>query len=425
MSLKHEKSLAGQAGWNRRRILQTAGLGMAGGAATLAFPGLARAQDTGPVKLGLVFAKQGVWTVQGQQLVDGAKMALAEKGNKLLGRDIEVLWYDEPNPQGAQQNIQKLMLEDKVAAVIGGSNSGTALAMSSVAARAAIPFLTPNAAAASITGADCNPYTFRTLTTTMVASRAMAPALLDIGKNWYYITANYAYGQDIYNSMSVLLKDASGKEIGHDKAPLGTSDYSSFILKVRQAKPDVLIAGLPGGDLSTFLKQWAEMGMKGKIPVACPIIGDADLWSVGPDAATGYYGKPWHFSNPNNPAADKAFAAEYLKQHGEPAADKVWLGWFTMRALIAGIEKAGNFNPADIATGLEVARIDDGGVPAGYRAWDHQMLRQCMVFKVKDEITDKWDWLDVVAQQPEHPTEESLNALFGTPEEIGCKMASR
>src|SRR3546814_15484004 len=81
-----------------------------------------------------------------------------------------------------------------------------------------------------------------------------------------------------------------------------------------------------------------------------------------------------------------------------------------MRALIAGIEKANSFEPAAIAAGLEVARIDDGGVPAGYRAWDHQMLRQCMVFKVKDQITDEWDWLDLVAQEPKNPTPESLDA---------------
>lgn len=411
--------------WSRRRVLQAAGVSVAGGGLSLAMPGVVRAQGSGPVKLGLVFAKQGVWTVQGQQLADGAKMALAKHGNKILGQDIEILWYDEPNPQGAQQNIQKLMAEDKVAAVIGGSNSGTALAMASVAARLGIPFLTPNAAAAGITGAECNPYTFRTLTTTMVASRAMAPALLALGKNWYYLIANYAFGQDIYRSMSMLLNEAQGKELGHDKAPLGTTDYSSFILKVRQAKPEVLMLGLPGGDLSTFLKQWTEMGMKGKIPVACPIIGDADLWSVGPEAATGYYGKPWHFSTPSNPPADQEFAATYLAEHKSPAPDKAWLGWFTMRALIAGIEKANSFEPAAIAAGLEVARIDDGGVPAGYRAWDHQMLRQCMVFKVKDKITDQWDWLDLVAQEPKNPTPESLDALFGTKEEIGCKMASR
>ena len=64
--------------------------------------------------------------------------------------------------------------------------------------------------------------------------------------------------------------------------PLNTPDYSSFILKIRQAKPDVVLGGLSAGDLSTFLKQWNELGMRGKIPFAEIAIGDTDIWSVGP-----------------------------------------------------------------------------------------------------------------------------------------------
>ncbi|MGB6007160.1 ABC transporter substrate-binding protein [Castellaniella sp.] len=425
MTTKHGGQHLERPLWSRREVLKTAGGAMVGGLASLAVPGIVRAQSqSGPLRLGIVFAKQGVWTEQSKQLADGVTLALKRKGNQILGRDIELLWYDEPNPQGAQQNISKLMYQDKVFAVVGGSNSGTALAMSSVAARAQIPYLCPGAAAAALTGSDCNPYTFRTLTTTMVASRALAPACLEIGKNWYYLAANYAYGQDIYNSMSGLLKQAGGKELGYDKAPLGTSDYSSFILKIRQAKPDVVMLGLPGGDLSTFLKQWADMGMKGKIPVACPIIGNIDLWSVGAEAATGYYGMPWSFSNPQNPQVEKEFAAEYAKMHpGQaPCADKVWLGWYTTRVLLEAVEKAQSVEAGKIVKSLETTRINDGAYDAGYRSWDHQMLHPCMVFKVKDKITDKWDWLDAVAQEPKQPSWENLNALFGTEQEIGCKM---
>ncbi|KAF1022608.1 MAG: Leucine-, isoleucine-, valine-, threonine-, and alanine-binding protein [Paracidovorax wautersii] len=274
-----------------------------------------------------MFAKQGTWTVQGEQLVSGARMALEAVGNKLLGRPVELVWYDEPNPQSAQQNMQKLVDEDKVVAVLGGTNSATSLAMASVARRAKVPYISPNAAARELTGAECNPYTFRTLTTTLVASRAMAPELLKIGKKWSFLTANYAFGQDIQTSMSGLLKEGGGAVQSQDATPLGTTDFSSFILKLRQAKPDVIVAGLPGGDLSTFLKQYAEMGMKGRIPIACPIIGDADLWAISPEAVTGYFGKPWHFSSPDNPAADKAFIQAYPRStSARPPTKSGWAG---------------------------------------------------------------------------------------------------
>jgi branched-chain amino acid transport system substrate-binding protein len=406
---------------SRRDMLVLAGKAAIGGAATLAAPTLVRAQSDGPVKIGLIFAKQGVWTEQGELLVTGARMALADVGNTVLGRKVELVWYDEASPQAAQQNFQKMADSDKVIAVIGGTNSGTSLAMSAVANRSQVPYIAPNAAARNITGADCNPYTFRVLTTTPVASAALAPTLLGLGKRWYFMSADYAYGQDVYESMKAQLDHGGGTEVGHDKTPLGTIDYSGFILKIRQAKPDVVVLGLPGGDLSNFLKQYNDMGMKGVIPVACPIIGDSDLWSIPPEAATGYYGEPWHFSTPDNPPADQAFARAYAEAHnGKPPADKVWLGWFSMRALLAGIEKANSVKGIDIVHGLETARIKDGAVPAYFRAWDHQMLRRCMVFKVKDKITDKWDWLDYVSQEPKTP--EGLDALFGTQDEIGCKM---
>ena len=80
---------------------------------------------------------------------------------------------------------------------------------------------------------------------------------------------------------------AGGTEVGADEVPLNTADFSSFILKIRQAKPDVVVGGLSAGDLSTFLKQWNELGMKGKIPFVEIAIGDTDIWAVGPEAARG------------------------------------------------------------------------------------------------------------------------------------------
>lgn len=394
---------------------------LAGSAAILAAPWIRSAQAAeDAIKLGMVFAKQGTWTEQGEQLVSGARIALEQAGGKALGRPVELVWLDEPSPQVAQQNMQKLVEEEKVAAVIGGTNSGTSLAMASVAKRAKVPYITPNAAAREITGKDCNRYTFRVLTTTPVASRAMAPHLTAIGKKWYFLTASYAFGQDIYTSLKGLLEEAGGREVGRDNTPLGTTDFSSFILKIRSARPDVVVAGLPGGDLSTFLKQYGEMGMKGRIPVACPIIGDADLWAIGPQAATGIFGKPWHFSDPTNPEADRAFAAAYQARHNKPAADKAWLGWMSMRTLLGGIEQAKSVKPQDIVAALETARFPDGAVDAYYRAWDHQMLRRCLVMKVKERIADRWDWLDLLAQAPEKPGE--LETLYGTQAEIGCQM---
>ena len=144
--------------------------------------------------------------------------------------------------------------------------------------------------------------------------------------------------------------------------PLNTADFCSFILKIRQAKPDVVVGGLSAGDLSTFLKQWNEFGMKGKIPFVEIAIGDTDIWAVGPEAATGIFTKMW-CKNPNNTAEEKAFAAAYEKKFGKPAADKAWMGWITARSLFDSIDAAKSTDATAIIEGLEAWKVPSGNAP--------------------------------------------------------------
>ena len=270
---------------------------------------------------------------------------MEQRNNMIMGQPAELVWLDEPSPQAATQNMQKLVQENKVCAILGGSLSSNALAEEATAAQLKIPFVCDNAAATEISGKNCNRYTFRLNTPVAVQSRMLAPFALTYGKKWYHITASYAFGQDILRSSRELLKAAGGTEVGSDEVPLNTADFSSFILKIRQAKPDVVVGGLSAGDLSTFLKQWNELGMKGKIPFVEIAIGDTDIWAVGPEAATGTFTKLWDHNNPNNPPEEKAFAAAYLKKYGKPAADKAWMGWITARSLFESIDAAKSTEP--------------------------------------------------------------------------------
>jgi branched-chain amino acid transport system substrate-binding protein len=387
-------------------------------AAPLAAPFVARAAD--PIKIGLLLAKTGQIAAQTEYLSNGTFLALELRNNMIMGQPAELIWLDEPTPQAATQNMQKLVQENKVSAILGGSLSSNALAEEATAAQLKIPFVCDNAAATEISGKNCNRYTFRLNTPVAVQSRMLAPFALTYGKKWYHITASYAFGQDILKSSRELLKAAGGTEVGSDEVPLNTADFSSFILKIRQAKPDVVVGGLSAGDLSTFLKQWNELGMKGKIPFVEIAIGDTDIWAVGPDAASGTFTKMWYYNNPANPPEEQAFAAAYLKKYGKPAADKAWMGWITARSLFESIDAAKSLEPDAIIAALEAWKVPIGSASYSYRKFDHQMLVRNLAVSVKDKITDKWDYFDVKATLPENPAD--LDKVFGTPEEIGCKM---
>lgn len=404
---------------DRRRFV--AGMATASVASTvLSSPFIGSAQAQAAVKIGLVYAKQGVWAEHGEASVHGARIALEQAGGKALGRPVELPWLDEPNPQTAQQNAEKLIGEEKVIAVIGGTNSANGLAMSAVADRAKMPYIGSSVAAREITGERCNRYTFRTLGTSPVFAKAITPYGLEYGKNWYFIFPAYAFGTDMHKAMKSLLEAAGGKEVGADQVPLGTTDYSSYILKMRQAKPNGVAIVLVGNDLSNFCKQYNELGMSGRIPLIHPVSNDTDLWPLGKDIPAGVYGKGWHYNDPKNSAADQDFVKRYTAKVGKPPTMTSFCGWMSMRMLLSGIEAAGSTGAADIVKALEKLRVPDGATEIYYRSWDHQLIRRSVILAPRQTITDPYDAMAVRANAPENAGE--LEALYGTPQEIGCKM---
>jgi branched-chain amino acid transport system substrate-binding protein len=408
-------------GISRRTLLKrTAAAAMAGGATSLAAPFIGSASADEPVKLGLILAKQGPFAQQGADLAVGVQIALKQASNLVVGRKIEMNWLDESDPQSATQSITKLVQEQKVAAVLGGTSSANSLAMGAVAKRARVPFVSLNGVARDITGKQCNRFMFRGPPSIPVYARAMGPDLLAAGKNWYLLVASFAMGDDVLATFGDFLKASGGTVAGVDRVPVETTDLSSYILKVRQAKPDVLISGL--ANVGPILKQLHEFGMTGKITVGGPAVSDTDLWSVPREALSGIYGKTWYHNDPSNSPEDKEFTAAYQKEYGKPPTDRVWAGWFMTRFLLEAIESAKSIDPAKIVEALEGLRFKDGAQQVGFRSWDHQLIRRPVVAVAQPNPKDNWDTLKVTSTAPMDVA--ALEGLFGTKEEIGCNMDS-
>src|SRR5260370_39218519 len=131
----------------------------------------------------MVPAERGAVCQTGGECAAGIQSAVRNERNKRLGRNIELTWLDESDPQGATQSITKLIQEQKVSVVVGGTSSANSLAMGAVAKRSRVPFISLNAAARELTGKACNRFTFRAPASVPVYARAMAPELLAVGKN--------------------------------------------------------------------------------------------------------------------------------------------------------------------------------------------------------------------------------------------------
>ena len=195
-------------------------------ASRLGMPYIGNAAAAEPIKIGMIWAKTGSIVDQAEYLAQGGMLALEQRNNTLLGRPAEIVWLDEPNPQGAQQSAERLIGEQKVVGMVGGALSSFALAISAVAKKSKIPFVAANAAAGDLTGKSCNKYTFRLQPPVDVHARVLAP----------YCAVDR---QEVVPAHGLLCVRP-----GHQEAPSTTTSSpmaapSSAPMKCRSARPTI------------------------------------------------------------------------------------------------------------------------------------------------------------------------------------------
>ncbi|AWN15870.1 ABC transporter substrate-binding protein [Salinisphaera sp. LB1] len=361
--------------------------------------------------------------MQGAQGHQGAMIALQDFGGKINGRPIKIVWYDENGPQTTQQNMHKLIEQDHVVGVTGGISSGDILAVMPIAERSKTPLIATGPNATEITGAKCNHYTFRVDLPNYTTTRTIYPSLAKNGKNWYFISASYAWGIDGYKQMKGLLDAHGGKVVGADETPLGTSDFSSYILKVVSKNPDALFLGIGGSDLTNFLKQFHQMGLTGKIPVSSLVANDTDLWAAGKDAATGVYPKIWNYTGDQNTEKSKQFAKAFEDKYGKPPESEAWQDYFGMSALLTAIKQTGSTDPGKLISFLESHKFEGYKQrPIYFRKWDHQLIQPTLVAEVRKTIPDQYNYFEIDSVQP--AAGKPLESIYPNKSESNCHMDS-
>jgi branched-chain amino acid transport system substrate-binding protein len=410
---------------SRRRVLKA----MAGGVAvagSLGFPAIVRAQqDT--LKFGHLTPRTGFLGQLGDYGFKAASMAVDEvnAAGGLLGRKIELIAEDSVNPQTAVTKAQKLVERDKVLTLIGEINSASALAIGEQTARYRIPFFNTGANSDALRGKNCNRFMFHvegcnTMYTKTIGAWQKAENKIK-GAKWYMLTADYAFGHDLFRVSSRFLKENGGELINNDMVPTNTPDYSAYILKIRQAKPDFVYINLAGVDQTTFLKQYREYNLP--YPLAGGVMDTIPFWAAGIDSISGHWQSLWYHGL-NVPAA-QAFTKRFSDKNGFPPDNQAWGDYVGVMIVAQAIAETKSTDAVKLVEYLEKgASFDILKARRGmFRAWDHQLLQEMYVVKVKDKakMKDKWDIFEIV--QPVPGPNESLEMIQPTREENNCTMA--
>ena len=340
----------------RRRLVQA---GAAIGVAPIFSPPiLSFAQGETPIKIGMHDPLTGTYAAEGESEVRGAKMALAEINAKggLLGRKLDLVVEDDAANAGlAAQKAHKLIEQDKVSLLMGAVSSATALSVNQVAHEKGMVYMVTGGHTDPVTGSQCHWTTFRICTTTYMLAAGLAETLFKkFGGKWYFITPDYAFGHTLQESYAKLLKGMGGTVLGNSLAPLGTTDFSSYLIKAQQSKPDVLVVLQDGQDLVNLMKQAAQFGLMKKFPIGGGLSELEVLRALPKEAKQGWWTLEWYWDQPKTPHV-KEWVAAYQKAYtdGTYPSARTWFGYAGLHALALGANKAKSVESAKVAKALE------------------------------------------------------------------------
>ena len=409
----------------RRALKQTTALGAAA-ALPLGFPAIVRAQSE-VIRLGHLTPRTGFLGQAGEQGFRGATLAV-EEGNAaggVLGRKLELIAEDSVNPATAVNKAQKLIERDKVVCLLGEVSSASALAIGEQALRHQTPFFNTGSNSDALRGQNCNRYMFHiegsnTMYTKTIGTWQKDNNLIKDAR-WYFLTADYAFGHDLYRVSSRFLQENGGVVLANDMVPTNTADYSSYILKIRSLKPDYIYLNLAGVDQTTFLKQYREYNLP--FPLTGGVMDTVGFWAAGIDNISGVWQSLWYHGIKN--AGAQAFAKRFFDRFKQPPENQAWGDYVGVRIVLQTLAETKRLDAPSVIQHLERGASFDllKDRKGAFRNWDHQLLQEMYVVKVKDKAQskDKWDIFDVVEPVPR--ANESLELIQPTRAENPCRMA--
>jgi len=409
---------------NRRHVLQT-GAALAG-AAALGTPALLHAQASGPIKIGHLTPMTGFLGALGEYAVQGIKMAVEEinAGGGVMGRPIELITEDSVNPQVASSKAQRMIERDGVAVLMGEISSASALTISQVAARNKKLFMSIGARSDTLRGKDCNRNTFHVDIPVTVMVKAVGQALLRDklvqGKKVFSLTSDYLFGHDLARVAKAFYAANGATSVGDELVATDLTDFSPFLLKIRQARPDVVSTNLGGNQVTNFVKQYSEFGLP--YPVVGFNLNTADAWAAGEGNLGGIWPTVWHHDL--NTPGTKAFVEKFTKKYNRIPENHAWIEYVSMQIMAQAMNETKSVDSEKLIAYFESeAQFDLLKMRKGYfRKWDHQLMQEAYPFTVKPkgQAKHKQDFLLFGDAVP--APNEPLELLAPTQAENQCKM---
>jgi len=400
------------------------GAGFAVGTA-LGFPAIVRAQSDA-IKIGHLTPMTGFLGALGQWAVLGIQMAAEEvnAAGGVMGRKLDVQSEDSVNPDTAATKAQRMLERDGVAVLMGEISSASALAISQVAARNKSLFMALGPRSDTLRGKSCNRYMFCTDIPNTVMVNAVGNALLRDkmvkGKKFVTLTADYVFGHDLLRAAKAFFAANDATLIRDDLVATDVTDFSPYLLKIRQSQPDIVCLNLAGNQVTNFVKQYAEFGLP--YPTVGFNLNTADAWAAGEGNLSGTWPTVWYHTL--NTPGSKAFVEAFMKKHGKPPENHAWIEYVSLKMMAHAMNETKSTETEKLIDYFEKgAEVDILKARKAYfRSWDHQLIQEAYPFTAKAAGTakDEWDLMDLGPAVP--GADQSLEVIYPTKEQNPCSL---
>lgn len=410
---------------SRRALLQgAASAALAGG---LGAPAIVRAQSDA-IRFGHLTPRTGFLGPLGEYAVMAADLAVEDinAAGGVMGRKVELLKEDSVNPQTASTKAERMVERDKVACIVGEISSASCLTIAQVAQRTKTLFVNTGGNSDALRGSDCKKFMFHvesqnSMYVKTVGRSFLADGLVK-GKSWYSLTADYAFGHDLLKVAKRFMEANGGKFAADELVPTDATDFSAYLLKIRNAKPDLVITNLAGTQITNFLKQYTEFGLT--FPAGGFGFDTAVAWAAGKGNFLGTWPLVWHhlIDTPGS----KKFVADFTKKYGKPPENQAWGDYCAVKIIAQAMNETKSTESAKLVEHFEKgARFDLLKTRPGYfRAADHQLMHEMYAVTAlpAEKIKNQWDIFTSTGPVP--GPNEDLEVIASTKEENTCSFAA-
>jgi branched-chain amino acid transport system substrate-binding protein len=354
-----------------------------------------------PLVIGLTMDASGQYGASGTDERLGAMLAIREFNEKggVLGRRIEALHMDtETTPATGSRVAERLITRNEAAFLIGAVHSGVANAISQVAQKYGCVFFNTNSSSPTEAGRDCHRVKFvwdgnGTNFAHAIVKNAMAAS----GRNWLLLTNDYVWGHNTSKATRQLVEANGGKIVEELMVPQNTRDFTSYLLKIQQIKPNVIAAAVGGDDIKALRQQVVQTKLDKSFAWINNQQDWPDVYGLGPDAVFGVFGTTWYYRL-DLPGV-KEFVAQYQKTYpGIQIAvpgNVFYNGYVATRELLRCVEEAGSTNSIAVIKKLEGRKMSARDRMQHHDAWidpnTHQVQQTIYMASYNDKPVEKDD----------------------------------